>query len=232
LIRSAKLASIGQLAAGIAHEVGNPLAALTGYNELLAEGNLSDEDCADALNRSKIQLQRIQQIIRNLLDFSRIETTEVRPTNLGVHVKNVIELIAGLQRSRSVVIQWNDPGAPMALAEPTQFEQALLNLLLNALDAVEERVEPCISLDITWSDDTIRMSITDNGMGISLMDQEMIFDPFYTTKEPGKGTGLGLSIVHHMIEDMGGNIEVSSDGESGTKFELSFRRAQGLFCAK
>ena len=227
LVRSEKLASVGQLAAGIAHEIGNPLAAVSGYNELLADGDLDEEQRDDVLARSATQLERIRGVIRNLLDFSRDDGAgEPQPTDLSRSMSESLSLIRALPRSRGVDIVVENMAGPPVLAIPSQVTQVLVNLCMNALDALGG-VEPAAArLGIARVDhpDRVELVIEDSGPGIPPELRGRIFDPFFTTKEPGQGTGLGLAICARIMESFGGDVHVESADGGGARFVLVFRR--------
>ena len=213
LVRSAKLASVGQLAAGVAHEVGNPLAALIGYNELLLENKLEPEDREAALERSRHQLGRIQSIIGTLLDYSRSQPDEICEVNLNDQIQTVIDLAHGLSAGRRVDVVWDRVEIPLVSADPNRVEQVFLNLLINAFDAVADVEQPRVTFRTVTDSQWVSVCVEDNGPGLSKGVEDRVFDPFFTTKEPGAGTGLGLSIAHHIVGEMDGKLEVV-DGQS------------------
>lgn len=224
LIRSEKLASVGQLAAGVAHEVGNPLAAVSGFNELMLEGDLEESERQELLERSHEQLERIQGIVRSLLDFSREDATVTpRPIALPPVVDESHLLVSALPRARgkTVSIELGDE-LPEVLGVHAQLGQVLVNLLVNALDAVEGAEEPTVSVTAESHSDRVILIVSDNGPGIAKEHRQRIFDPFFTTKEPGKGTGLGLAICSRIIEGFGGELRLAET--ESTRFEIVLRR--------
>lgn len=234
LIRAEKLASIGQLAAGIAHEVGNPLAALLGYTELLSEDDgegLDAEDRADILRRMTAQLERIQRIIRELLDFSRDDAQQpIERTDLGATLQEAISLARATPRGKHATFELPELQPPvMVMAVGSQLLQVLLNLFINALDASAQAETPTITLTIEPApkddEDHLLLKVQDNGTGVDEAIMAKLFDPFYTTKEPGKGTGLGLSISLRLMQRIGGDISVEQTERPGACFVLKMRRA-------
>lgn len=218
LVRSEKLASVGQLAAGIAHEIGNPLAALSGYNELLRDGELDDAETEDLLRRSSEQLDRIRTVIRNLLDFSRDESgMPPGPTDIGACVDETVSLVRAGGRGRRVDYDVGDLAGPLVCAVPSQVVQVLVNLALNAADAVGEggRVE----FRRTDDEQFCLLSVEDDGPGVPEHVSERIFDPFFTTKDPGDGTGLGLAISARIAESLGGSLTLEPR-DLGARFVL------------
>lgn len=227
LIRAEKLASVGQLAAGIAHEVGNPLAALLGYTELLQEDDLDDELRADILVRMPVQIERIQRIIRELLDFSRDDTGQrPEPTTLLDTVQEAVDLVRATPKAKLVEITLDATSLRgiQVFAISSQLIQVLINLIFNAIDAMEHTESPQISLSGRPEDERFALIIRDNGPGISPEIAARLFDPFFTTKEPGKGTGLGLSVSLKLMQRIGADIYVEPSADSsisGATFVIS-----------
>ncbi len=230
VLRAEKLASVGRLSSGIAHEIGNPIGIVTGYLELLKQNDISDEDRREFILRTENEINRIHTIIRQLLDFARSSSDS--PQAVAVH--EIVNDIAETVKFQPVMSQIDlqlDLGAQSdsVIADPNQLRQVFLNLLLNAADAVayaKERLNGRITIkskiELNPQADTkdqtcvLKIEIIDNGFGIKKEDMDNIFDPFYTTKEPGKGTGLGLSVSFMIIEGIGGKIEASSKEGMGT----------------
>lgn len=212
LIRSEKLASVGQLAAGVAHEVGNPLAAISGYVDVI-DDEMSPEDLEDVLARMRKQLLRIQHTIRALLDFSREDGVEPILMDPKECVDEALELVKTMSRSRNVVFEVDLPDAlPRIRIAPAHLVQVLLNLLMNAVDAMGEQGG---RVYLGWMDGVLE--IRDSGPGIPEDLRHRIFDPFFTTKEPGKGTGLGLAISAKLMGSMGGSL-ILGPSDEGARF--------------
>lgn len=219
LVRSEKLASVGQLAAGIAHEVGNPLAAISGYVGLLRDGELDAEEQKDVLERVQKQLDRIREIIRNLLDFSREDASAFSAVSIVACIDDALALIRALPASKGVRLTCETSPDARVYAAQGHLVQVLINLLMNALDAVSESSrggEILIRVEVA---DEVEIHVSDNGPGIPEALLHRVFDPFYTTKEPGKGTGLGLAISSRLVEDMRGKLTLESS-ERGTTFTV------------
>ena len=222
LVRASKLASVGRLAAGIAHEIGNPLAAVRGYLSLLKSG-LPAEQTDDVLERSRAELVRIHETIQKLLTYSR--TGEERPAAPGpFEVQGVVNEAMGLARGHpdlhGVEIDPAFEGVHRAHGHPGQLHQVLVNLLLNAGHALSKQNDGRIRIEIEQSESTVVLSVIDNGSGIPDDLKEVIFDPFYTTKDPGKGTGLGLAVSRSLMEAMGGDLTVEDPPEGGAAFRV------------
>jgi two-component system, NtrC family, sensor kinase len=226
LLVSEKLATVGRLASGLAHEVGNPLGAVAGYVELARTRLPPDAhpDLVDALGRIDVAAGRIDRIVRDLLDFARPVPPLLRPIDLAAVVDEALRLARVQARFKRVDVDVGVPGdLPQAEADEHHLAQVLVNLLLNAGDAMggTGRVR------IAGRPDGARVLLTveDSGPGISPADLPRIFDPFFTTKDPGQGTGLGLAISHRIMETFGGGIVARSEPGRGAVFELSFRAA-------
>jgi signal transduction histidine kinase len=228
LVHGEKLASVGRLAAGVAHEIGNPLAAVLGMLELLRAGDLSAEEQAEFLARIQRETQRINGIIRDLLAFARRDESEQLGQSADVRraVDEAVNLIRPQKGSRGVRIdvQVAADAGRVAMPEP-RLTQVLLNLLLNALDAldgkgtVQVRAEPV-------GQARVRIEVRDDGPGIDPAIMDRLFEPFATTKPVGKGTGLGLAVCHSLVEGAGGTIRAGQAEGGGARFELELPRAE------
>ena len=227
LLRSEKLATVGRLAAGLAHEVGNPLGAVEGYVEL-ARARLPPAphpDLVDALSRISTAAQRIDRTVRDLLDFARPATPALAHLDLGAVVDGSLRLASVQPRFRRVEVDVAlAAGLPRVVAEEHQLSQVLLNLLLNAADAMKSGGH--VRLEARReADGSVVLAVEDSGPGIASADLPRVFDPFFTTKEPGEGTGLGLAISHRIMESFGGEIAARNGERGGAVFELRFRSA-------
>ena len=218
LIRSEKLATVGHLAAGMAHEIGNPLAAVIGYLNLL-HSDLSGEK-QDIVNRSLHEMQRIDRLVRELLEYSAPVDQE---TELFCPVQTLRETIEMLRHQGQLdeieIIDLSAIYGCQVRMDQSRLMQVWINLLLNARDAMEN--SGTIQILTRREQDQIRISICDEGHGISDDMQKQIFEPFYTTKDPGKGYGLGLAVCQRIVEENGGSLEVSSEAGQGASFTVS-----------
>ncbi len=232
VLRSEKLSSLGRLAAGVAHEVGNPMGAILGYTNLLTDHVADNPEAIDYLRRIEKDVTRINTIVRELLDFSRPSPSEPAPVDINALVMESTSFLAGQSLMASVKIDTQlEQGVGMVRADANQLKQVLINLMLNARDAMEEggaltiatrRIFPMTKG--TGSDqhptEFIEISVSDTGKGIAASELNKIFDPFYTTKPPGQGTGLGLAISLRIIETFGGSIHVESVEGKGSTFTV------------
>ncbi len=230
MVRTEKLAAIGRLSAGLAHEIGNPLSIILGYVDLLGLDDLSSEERKTFSKNSQLELDRIKTLIRQLLDFARMENQPEQHISVNDLVKEVIGFI-GMEKSFThcnIILQL-DAGRDMVNTHADSLRQILLNCLLNAVDSLEGLkgngkviVSTANSADDATSD-MLYISIKDNGTGIALEHLDNVFDPFFTTKEPGQGTGLGLFVCHTIIERLGGSIVIGNNpvGENGSEVVIT-----------
>ena len=218
LIQAEKMAGIGQLAAGIAHEIRNPLGiinnALYDLGELLPDAS---PEVREDLQIARAEMQRVQEIISNLLEFSHDNKTEEQPVDLDDLVARTLKLMDKYLQNSGVRAQVDLGATAPCIANENGIRQVLLNLITNAVQAMPEGGELRIEtrpMGDTW----LRLVVEDDGEGIPPERRRRIFEPFFTTKEPGRGTGLGLSIVHSVIKRARGRIEVANRPGRGTRF--------------
>jgi len=209
LIRSEKLASVGRLAAGVAHEVGNPLQSIVGFTELLLQGGMSNEEQADFLQRVRTETERIHNIIRELLDFARPMEAAPEPVKLAAVVEQSLQLVGPQKRLKAVAVvcEGLDELPPVA-ASAQRLVQVLVNLLLNAADAMKGEGRITITGALAEEEGVGEIRLSNDGTPIPEEYQDRIFDPFFTTKDPGAGTGLGLSVASSIIESHGGTLRL------------------------
>ena len=227
-VRTEKMASIGLLAAGMAHEIGTPLASIMGYAELLASEAQDSPAVQDFSRRITSDSVRIDRIVRGLLDYAKPRGTSQDRCQVGRLVSESVEMLKEQGAFKQVQVSIScDEVLPGALIDSHQLQQVLVNLLMNARDAVAENGQIAVRIKRDTAPDGvsmvasgIRIDVLDNGTGIPEAHQQRIFDPFFTTKPPGKGTGLGLAISSRIIEGFGGRIAVRSKPGSGTCFTL------------
>lgn len=222
LTRSEKLATVGQLAAGVAHEVGNPLGAIGGY-AALARGRLAaaggDPEVIDWIERIEAEVRRIDRIVRELLDFARPSGVAPGPVDVGAAVEGALRLARVQRRFQGVDVAVDLPaGLPPVRGEEGRLAQLFLNLLLNAGDAMGGSGRVWIRASAEAG--AVRVAVADSGPGIPAADLGRVFDPFFTTKPPGEGTGLGLAVCHGIAESFGGEISVGNGGAGGAVFTL------------
>ena len=224
ILQSEKQASVGRLAAGVAHEINNPLTGVLTYTHML----LKREDIPDEI-RSDLQViakstDRIRKIVKGLLDFSRQTKLDPEPTDINQLVDATIKLVENQALLKGVSIHFkHGENLPIIVLDQSQIQSVLLNIMINALDATKPSDEITInsSMDFSASDTEhrgVEISIEDTGCGMPPEHLARIFDPFFSTKEVGKGTGLGLSVSFGIVKEHGGNLRVQSELGKGTKF--------------
>jgi signal transduction histidine kinase len=227
LIRSEKLASVGRLAAGVAHEVGNPLAAILGYVEVLRgdtpEKPIDPSLRADMLDRVRAETERIHRIIQELLDYSRPPRDEApEPVDVAKIADGALSLVKAQSRHKEIQATIAVPAdLPRVRATPSRLTQVMLNLLLNAADATEGKGTIVVDARAAANGRMV-IGVSDDGPGVPADLRGKIFDPFFTTKDPGRGTGLGLSVCLAIVEGWGGALRLAerSDGKPGARFEV------------
>lgn len=259
LVRAEKLASVGRLAAGIAHEIGNPLGALNGYSHILKGRVKGDALALEAITGFERETSRIDRIVRGLLDYARPRNPTPTPIDVNESLRHVVDLLnaQGMLRRVSLRLELANE-SPRVYGERHDLEQVFVNLLLNAAHAVDATGSvairsTCVSRATLeagmvragdtpgttvphmpsprvsrWlqsenrPEEVVKIVVADSGPGVPPEDVERIFDPFYTTREPGKGTGLGLAIVLRVVENFQGIVWVQPAREGGAAFHLLF----------
>jgi signal transduction histidine kinase len=231
LAQSERLASVGRLAAGLAHEIGNPLSAILGFQELLLQGGLEPQEEREFLERMKRETERIHRVLRDMLDFARpvaaARAGEVEtPGSVREAVDDVLALMKPQKVFRDIDVRVEVPGdlPRIALAGP-RIVQVLLNLLLNAADAVPREGGKITLRAARAPRDRVQITVEDNGPGIAAEIRDRVFEPFVTTKEPGKGTGLGLAVCLGLVEAAGGTLAVEEGEEGGARFVIELPAA-------
>jgi signal transduction histidine kinase len=223
LVRSARLAAVGRLSAGVAHEIGNPLAAIRGLLDLMQAGDLDPKEEKEFVGRIQREAERIHHTIRDLLDFSRNEPGQAgrieSSADLSEVVSDTIKLIDRQTRFRDIDLALTlDDGLPRVRGDHERLRQLLLNLLFNAADALGGKGR--IEVRASNGGGVVQLIVEDDGPGIAREIIEQVFDPFVTTKAPGQGTGLGLAVCHTIVERLGGSIEAGNREQGGAIFEV------------
>jgi len=242
LIQSAKLSSIGELASGVAHELNQPLMVLRGTAQLIArslrKGTLTPERLPEYLDSMDRNTKRMMTIINHMRTFSRQSDKEFEPVRVNGIIQDCFLMIGEQLKLRNIIVEMElDPDIPWVMGNANQLEQVILNLIINARDAIESRLqisdqektrmEQARIGIVTRSqytkdgDESVEIWIRDTGSGISQQHRDRIFDPFFTTKPVGQGTGLGLSISYGIIKDHRGDISVVETGPEGTTFRIT-----------
>jgi len=225
VIHSEKLAALGRLAAGVAHEIGNPLTSISTFAQLLRE-MATDEFAQSSLDIINTHIQRITEIVRQMSAFSRPGEANIKLHQVNDILTASLDLMKFDKRMKSTIdIKINlDQDIPKTMIDEGQIAQVFINIILNALDAMPEGGRLTVTSHHGLNSqglDTIFIDFSDTGTGIPPSDVERIFDPFYTTKEAGKGTGLGLSVSYNIVKRFKGDIKVASQLGKGTTFTIT-----------
>ena len=235
VIEAGKLASLGELAAGIAHEINNPVAIMveeSGWiGDLLEEDEFGDTENVSEIRRSVAQIKnqgdRCKEITHKLLSFARRTDPRQQEVNLNDLIQEVVDLSSQRAKYANVKVHQNLSGnLKIVQASPSELQQVLLNLINNAIDAIDHKQGGKVTISTDNGDNAVNFHVADTGQGIPEAVLKRVFDPFFTTKPVGKGTGLGLSICYGIIQKMGGKISVNSSVGVGTTFHISLPVAQ------
>ena len=231
LMQTGKLAAVGELSAGVAHEINNPLAIILTERQILLDLveqtrdlNVDFKDALlSSLSQVDNQVQRCKRITQGLLRFARRTVSVVESVDLNLFLKELIELVEREARSSGIkfIPEFEKDLKPL-LSDPSQLQQVFLNIITNAIDAHDDKPYGTIRVQTSQNgnESGVNVIISDTGSGIMPENMDKIFDPFFTTKPVGKGTGLGLSICYSIIADLGGNINVESTPGQGTTFTI------------
>jgi two-component system, NtrC family, sensor kinase len=214
-----KLASIGRLASGVAHEINNPLQGLKSCLFAIEKEPHNHAQTVKYLGLANEGLDHIAMIVQKLVGFSRTHAKQVMPIDLNENIEKVLSLLAyRLDKNNIQVMLQLDRQAPLIHADPFLLQEVIMNLLLNSFDAID--ADGAIVISTTAAGENLLLTIADSGCGISQDDMDKIFDPFFTTKDEGKGTGLGLSVALGIVEAHGGSISVKSTPGHGATISV------------
>ena len=229
LIQAEKLAAMGQMLAGVAHELNNPLTAILGVTELLRESHGADESTKRQLELTHRQARRAARIVQNLLEFSRPAAPQKKPVDLNSIIERTLQLQEHSLRRNNVEVDFqSQPGLPSIIGDGNQLIQVFLNLISNAEHAIREiRDKGRIQIRVGRIGGHVSVTVQDDGVGVAAEALPKLFDPFYTTKRPGGGTGLGLSICLSIIREHGGSIDVETLPAGGSAFTVYLPVATG-----
>ena len=230
LLEAEKLSALGKIAGGVAHEVINPMTVIMGFTELvcrkLEQGGTDQESLAECVQRLKSvedEATRVLQIVKNISQFYRRKQSDRIPTDMNEEIEEALRIVEYRRNGSVEIIKQLEAGLPKVLADRGQLQTVFLNLINNAMDAVEKSGTITIT-SLSEGDGRVRVCVADTGCGIDPAIKEQIFKPLFTTKEEGKGTGLGLSITQDIIENHGGTIEVRSSPGKGAVFTIVLPR--------
>jgi signal transduction histidine kinase len=219
LVTSEKMASLGLLSAGIAHEINTPLTGISSYCQFLLD-NPDGAENRELIGKMQDQVLRANRIIRTLLDFSRQKGQQAMPVDLNKVLDESLALVEHKLKKKDIAFRRETDFKQSIHGFPTRLQQLFINLFINAIDAIDR--QGWISVSGEESEEQVLIRFKDNGRGIGEKHLEKIFDPFFTTKDVGQGTGLGLAIVYNIVKEHYGNIEVHSKIDRGTTFIITF----------
>jgi two-component system NtrC family sensor kinase len=235
LVHAAKLASVGELAAGIAHEINNPLAIIAeevgvlkdARDPELAEEDDEPLDVSEHLDAIHEAVFRCRDITRKLLMFVRQTDVNFAPHRLDTLMDEVLDVMLGneLAMSNVNVVRRYDPSVPEISTDRNQLLQVFVNLVTNAMDAMPNG--GVLTVQTAWSEEKVSLSVEDTGVGMTSEQMKRVFMPFFTTKDPGKGTGLGLSVSNSIIQGFGGSFYVESAPDQGSTFTVDLPLSVG-----
>ncbi len=223
LVEAAKMSSLGRLAAGVAHELNNPLGGIMLYADLVLEDMDEDDPHRKTIQKISKQTRRCRNIVKDLLDFARPDKSAVpRPVNVNYVLRDSIKILEGQQLFHNIEVEKKlRSGVPQILGDPGRLQQAFVNLILNSAEAMEDGGILTLESQPSGDNNAAVVSIADTGCGIAQEDIDHLFEPFFTTRK--NGTGLGLPIAYRIIETHNGSISVDSRTGCGTSFTLHIR---------
>jgi two-component system NtrC family sensor kinase len=231
--QSERLASLGMLAAGVAHEINNPLGAILALTALTLEDVKENDPNRENLQEVVKQSQRCRDIVKGLLEFSRDSKVSMELVNLNKILQDTLSLISKQAQFLNITVVTNyDPQLPPVMGDKSQLEQVMMNILVNAVQAMQERGTVTITTRPNARDQSVEALIADTGCGMPAEQIDQIFDPFFTTKANGQGTGLGLSIAYGIITSHRGTISVESEVGKGSTFKIRLPIASELSAGK
>ncbi|WP_232366984.1 two-component system sensor histidine kinase NtrB [Desulfocicer vacuolatum] len=221
LLQAEKMSSLGKLAAGVAHQLNNPLGGITLFTQLMLEEHELSPDATNDLLRIQRDAQRCSDIVKELLEFARQTRREVRPQSINKIIARTLFLLRNQTIFQNIVIiEEYDKSIPDIPADIQQLNHVFMNIILNAADAMEGKGYLEVKTFMTPDEDMAQITITDTGPGIPKGVLSSIFEPFFTTKEEGKGTGLGLSMAYGIVESHHGKIMAENIADSGARFHI------------
>jgi two-component system NtrC family sensor kinase len=219
IMKSERLATLGQLAAGVAHEINNPLGAILMYTHLSLEEMEADDPCRKNLEKVAGETTRCRDIVKGLLDFARQTEPKIESSDINEILNRTLSLVENQASFQNVKInKLLSPSLPEIMMDSSQMQQVFTNIILNAAESIEGEGELTVVTRMAPDNENIEIEFTDTGCGISLESYEKIFDPFFTTKEVGHGTGLGLAVSFGIVTRHRGTIDVRSEPGKGSTF--------------
>jgi signal transduction histidine kinase len=225
LVQTEKLASMGQISAGVAHEINNPLGTILLYSHMLLKQLNEEDERREDFEMIANEANRCKTIVRGLLDFARQSRISKTPTNLTALVQEAMTLTSHRAQEAEVKVSSTiQEELPVMMIDSDQIKQMLINLINNGIDAINGSPVPrevALKVGLNARQTAVQIEVSDTGCGIPLENQSKLFTPFFTTKEMGKGTGLGLAITYGVVKMHSGDISVESEEGKGTTFFVS-----------
>ncbi len=219
--KSERLAMVGQLAAGVAHELNNPMQGIVSYSLLLLEDMPEGDDRRDLVNRIVRQANRCTEIVRELLDFSRQKTPHRSAFDVNMVLDECVSLVERQEMFHNIeIVRDLEPGLPEVIMDPSQIQQVFMNLIINAAEAMDGTGRLILRTKLGPQSQCVEISVADTGVGITPEHMGKVFVPFFTTKEAGQGVGLGLAISYKIIQEHKGQMGVESEPGKGTTFTI------------
>ena len=219
LVANDRLATVGKLASGVAHEVGNPLSGILGYLSVIRMRQPGNAELLDLVTRIEAEVQRIDQIVRGLLELGRPSRGKPQPIDVRPVIDSCVKLLGASRDFEGVRVEVEGPASLWLLAETGPLSQVLVNLLLNAAQAMAGKGRIVVRAEQDGASG--RVIIEDEGPGLSAQVKARLFEPFFTTKEAGKGTGLGLAVSRHLLSQFEGQLEVGDRPGGGARFTIA-----------
>jgi signal transduction histidine kinase len=227
LLQAEKMASLGKLAAGVAHQLNNPLGGITLFTQLVLEDYDLPEKAKEDLERILKDAQRCRDTVRELLEFARQTRKMMQPHDLNKAITRTLFLLENQTLFHNIRIEKKlAPSLPPVYGDIQQLNHLLMNIILNSAEAMEGQGNLTIQTELCNDNKRLLLAISDSGPGIPEDVRQHIFEPFFTTKEPGKGTGLGLSMVYGIVQNHGGKIHTLTQPDKGTTFIIELRTAE------
>jgi signal transduction histidine kinase len=221
LLQADRMASLGQLAAGVAHEINNPLGLILGYTQLLLREEADATGYKDDLQTIEKQTRNCKKIVEDLLNFARKSGTLLSDVNINSALDAVISVVRNQLELDNILIRTHyDDHLPEIAGDTEKLKQVFMNMLINARQAIGKNGTITVVTAVDADGQSVMITFKDDGPGIEPGIMDKIFDPFFTTKPTGQGTGLGLSVSYGIIEDHQGDIQVSSEVGRGTEFRI------------
>ena len=235
-IHQSKLASIGEMAASVGHEINNPLTVIAGQTEMLeahlSENHVFDENAREKIKKVNRSVERIANIVKGLRTFSRVDDLEFKEVDVTELVTETVDMFKEIYLKEGIDFKVNVISGLRVIGSRGRLQQVLVNLLTNARDAIADKEDKVISIQAQSLEDSILISVQDNGCGISEELKEKVFEPFFTTKDVNKGTGIGLALISSIVKQHNGEIVLESEKGLGAKFVIQLPSSREGFASR